>query len=135
MTLHLWPIYYSMTKIVMLNEDLHSQMQIYLELCDRYIIEIAENVEAAMYLLRKMRPEILLMDYDLNQFKTNGKTGVDFVKKVKRKYHDLKVIVILDNHQKPLEPEIQDNGADTVLYKPIKNRNLLTNVRKLEMTN
>jgi len=134
-TLHLWPIYYSMTKIVMLNEDLHSQMQIYLELCDRYIIEIAENVEAAMYLLRKMRPEILLMDYDLNQFKTNGKTSVDFVKKVKRKYHDLKVIMILDNHQKPQEPEIQDNGADTVLYKPIKNRNLLTNVRKLEMTN
>ena len=119
----------------MLNEDLHSQMQIYLELCDRYIIEIAENVEAAMYLLRKMRPEILLMDYDLNQFKTNGKTSVDFVKKVKRKYHNLKVIMILDNHQKPQEPEIQDNGADTVLYKPIKNRNLLINVRKLEMTN
>ncbi|MFQ5602281.1 MAG: response regulator [bacterium] len=106
-------------------------MQIYLALCDVYRVEIAENVESAMYMLRKIRPEILLMDYNLNHFKNNGKTGIDFIKKVKRKYHDLKVVTILDTKDREKEIEIQQNGADEVLYRPIKNKSLITNVKKL----
>lgn len=120
-----------MTTIIMLNEELGSQMQIYLALCDVYRVEIAENVESAMYMLRKIRPEILLMDYNLNHFKNNGKTGIDFIKKVKRKYHDLKVVTILDTKDREKEIEIQQNGADEVLYRPIKNKSLITNVKKL----
>ncbi len=120
-----------MTKIVMLNEELGSQMQIYLALCDSYKIEIAENVESAMYLLRKMRPEILLMEYDLAQLKSNGKSSIDFIKKVKKKYQDLKIVTILENKDRDLEPVVQANGADFVLYKPIKNRKLMMDFRRL----
>ncbi|MFQ5769575.1 MAG: response regulator [bacterium] len=120
-----------MTKIIMLNEELGSQMQIYLALCDGYKIEIADNVESVMYLLRTVKPEILLLDYHLDCFKSNGKTGIDFIKKIKKKYHHLKVMTILDRKDKPLESEIQQNGADGVIYKPIKNRNLITNLKKL----
>lgn len=115
----------------MLNEELGSQMQIYLALCDSYKIEIAENVEAAMYLLRKMKPEILLMEYHLDQLTTNGKTGMDFIKKVKKKYHHLKVVTILDDKDKSIENTIQENGADGVLYRPIRNKKLMIDVRKL----
>lgn len=120
-----------MTKIVMLNEELGSQMQIYLALCDSYRIEIAESLESAMYLLRKVRPEILVMEYNLNQLATNGKTGLDFIKKIKKKYNHLKVVTILDNEDREMESTIQQNGADGVLYKPIKNKKLMTDVRKL----
>ncbi len=115
----------------MLNEELGSQMQIYLALCDAYKVEIAENVQSVMYLLRKMKPEILLMDFNLEQFRANGKTGLDFLKKVKKKYHSLKVVTILDNEDKSYEPEIHKNGADGVFYRPIKVRNLITHVNKL----
>ncbi len=112
----------------MLHEDLGTQMQIYLALCDAYKVEIAENVESAMYLLRKTKPEILLLDYKLDQFTSHGKTGVDFIRKVKKKYIDLKVMMIMDNND---QFQIQEHGVDEVLYKPIKNRNLISNVRRL----
>ncbi|NIR47785.1 response regulator transcription factor [candidate division KSB1 bacterium] len=120
-----------MTKIVLLNDELGSQMQIYLALCDSYKIEIAENIQSAMYLLRKAKPHILLMDYDFNQFRTNGKTGIDFIKKVKKKYSKLKVMTILEDEHKSLEGTIQQNGADGVLYKPIKNKQLVSDLQKL----
>ncbi len=115
----------------MLNEELGSQMQIYLALCDAHRIEIAENVESAMYLLRKLRPEVLLLEYDLAQLKTNGKSGLDLIKKIKKKYRDLKVVTILDSKDRNLEPAIQENGADHVLYRPIKNKQLVHDFQRL----
>ncbi len=112
----------------MLHEELGTQMQIYLALCDAYKVEIAENVESAMYLLRKTKPEILLLDYNLDQFTSNGKTGVDFIRKVKKKYNDLKIMMIMDNNE---ELQVLEHGADEVLCKPIRNRNLISNVRRL----
>lgn len=120
-----------MKKIVMLNEELGTQMQIYLALCDAYRVEIAENAEAAMYLLRKMRPEILVLDFNLDQVTGNGKSGIDFVKKVKKKYQHLKVMMVLGNGDKAHEAEIQKQGVDIILYKPIKARNLLNNVKRM----
>lgn len=121
-----------MTRIVLLNEELGSQMQIYLALCEGYTIEIAESVESAMYLLRKLRPEILVMDYDLTHFRVRGKQGIDFIRKVKKKYNHLKIVTILDNKDKAHESEIQQNGADGIIYKPIKNRHVILNVKKIE---
>ena len=112
----------------MLHEELGTQMQIYLALCDAYKVEIAENVESAMYLLRKTKPEILLIDYNLDQFTSNGKTGVDFIRKVKKKYNDLKIMMIMDTYE---ELQLQEHGADEVLCKPIRNRNLISNVKRL----
>lgn len=120
-----------MKKIVMLNEELGTQMQIYLALCDVYRVEIAENTEAAMYLLRKMKPEILVLDFNLEQFTGNGKTGIDFVKKVKKKYQHLKVMMVLGNGDKKYEAEIQKQGVDIIVYKPIKDRHLLNNVKRM----
>jgi len=122
-----------MKKIVLLNDELGTQMQIYLALCDVYRVEIAENVESAMYMLRRFHPEILLMDYSLSHLKTNGKTGVDFIKKIKRKYQDLKVVMILDGTEKQLAIEIQENGVDSTICKPFKNRHLISNVKKLSV--
>lgn len=106
-------------------------MQIYLALCDQYKIEIAESLESVMYLLRKERPEILLFDFNLDYFQSNGKSGIKFLRKIKKKYHSLKVLTILENKDKSLETEIQNNGADGILYKPIKNRNLITYLNKI----
>ena len=123
-----------MKKIVILNSELGCQMQIYLALCDLYKVEIAENLESVLYLLRRDKPEILLMDFNSEQFKTNGNSGLRFLKKVKKKYNNVKVLTILDDNHKSLETEIQQNGADVILYKPIKNRNLISYVKKLSIS-
>ncbi len=123
--------YKSMKKILILNTELGTQMQIYLALCDAYKIEIAENIESVMYYLRKMRPEIFLLDYNLEQFQPSEKTGADLVKKIKKKYGDLKIMMILDTEDQEHEDMAQQHGADEILFKPIKNRNLISHMRKL----
>lgn len=120
-----------MKKIVLLNDELGTQMQIYLALCDVYRVEIAENIESAMYMLRKYHPQILLMDYHLEHLKSNGKNGVDFIKKVKKKYQDLKVMLILEGADRNYADKIQSDCVDGVICKPIKNRQLISYVRKL----
>jgi hypothetical protein len=51
-----------MDRIIMLHEDLESQMRMYLVLCPRYRIEIAENEVALMRLIRRKKPRLLLLD-------------------------------------------------------------------------
>ncbi len=106
-------------------------MQIYLALCDSYRVEIAENTETVMYMLRKLRPEVLLLDFKAEQFTRNGKSSMDFVRKVKRKYEDLKVVLILDPRDCAREDELHGCGVDWVLYTPVKPRNLLANLDRM----
>lgn len=120
-----------MKKILVLNDELGTQMQIYLALCDAYKVEIAEDLESVMYYLRKMKPEIFLLDYTLKQFNSNGKDGIDLLKKIKKKYSNLKIVLLMDAEHKTFEESAHANGADGILYKPIKNHNLITNVNKL----
>lgn len=126
-----WVTNIFMKKILILNSELGTQMQIYLALCDAYKIEIAENIESVMYYLRKMKPEIFVLDYNLEEFDTNGRTSADLVKKIKRKYSQLKVMMVLESEDKELESLVQKFGADGVITKPIKNRNLISHVKKL----
>jgi len=122
-----------MKRIVLLNDELKTQMQIYLALCDVYRVEVAEDVEAVMYMLRKMQPEILLLDYDLEHFRSNGKTCIDFLRKIKKKYAGLKVMMLLEGEDPDLEEKIQEHCGDCVLYKPVKNRHLRRRIKSLSM--
>jgi len=131
MTQHLRITSFFMKKILILNADLGTQMQIYLALCDAYQIEIAENIDAVMYYLRKMRPEILVLDYNLEALQTNGRTGADVLRKVKKKYQDLKVVLLVDGDDRKHEIDGESDTADSILFKPIKNRNLISSVKKL----
>lgn len=123
-----------MKKVLILNAELGTQMQIYLALCDVYKVEIAENIESVMYYLRKSKPEILVLDYDLEDLQSNGKTGADIARKVKKKYNDLKIMMVMNSEDKRLEDKVQEHGADGFLYKPIKNRHLISHVRRLATT-
>jgi len=123
-----------MKKILILNCELGTQMQIYLALCDAYKIEIAEDIEAVMYYLRKMRPEIILLDYHLDESHSNVKTGLDLARKLKKKYCDLKIMMLVDDAEVEFEFEGADRIADGILHKPIKNSHLISNMRRLATT-
>ena len=120
-----------MKKIVMLIEELGSQMRIHLALCDLYNILFAENIEATMYFLRRAKPDLLLIDFDLKPFKADHQRAIDLIGKIKGKYEDLKVVTILNHTEHIAESDVQLCGADAVLHRPIETENLIVKLSGL----
>ncbi len=102
----------TMNRIVMLNEDLESQMRMYLALRPRYRIEIAENELTLMRLLRRKKPSLLLLDAHYNCFSHNSKTVSKLVEKIKRKYTHLPVLTIVSSDEEKVGEDLSQRGAD-----------------------
>ena len=115
----------------MLIEELGSQMRIHLALCDLYNILFAENIEATMYFLRRAKPDLLLLDFDLKPFRANRQRAIDLIGKIKGKYEDLKVVTILNQAERIAESDVQLCGADAVLQRPIETENLIVKLSEL----
>lgn len=120
-----------MNRIVMLNEDLESQMRIYLALCPRYRIEIAENELALMRLLRRKKPNLLLLDAHYNRFNHNGKSVSKLVEKIKRKYHHLPVLTIINSEDERVGEVLAQRGADGWVNRRVEIDDLLQRVDDL----
>ena len=101
-----------MYRIIMLNDDLESQMRMYLALCPRYRIEIAENEIALMRLIRRKRPQLLILDAHHSRFNANGKSAGKLIEKIKHKYNRLRVLAIVRGDDAAHGPQLQQSGAD-----------------------
>ncbi len=121
----------TMNRIVMLNEDLESQMRMYLALCPHYRIEIAENELAMMRLLRRKKPNLLLLDAHYSRFNHNGKSVSKLVEKIKRKYNYLPVLAIINGEDERLGEALAQRGADGWITRRIQIDALLQRVDDL----
>jgi DNA-binding NarL/FixJ family response regulator len=121
----------SMNRIVMLNEDLESQMRMYLALCPRYRIEIAENELALMRLLRRKKPNLLLLDAHYNRFNHNSKSVGKLVEKIKRKYNHLPVLTIISGEDEEVGEVLSQRGADGWVNRGVEIDDLLQRVDDL----
>lgn len=101
-----------MNRIVMLNDDLESQMRMYLALCPRYRIEIAENEVSLMRLIRRKRPTLLLLDANHSRLSFNGKSPARLIEKIKQKYNSLHVLAIIKDGDDGFGAALQQRGAD-----------------------
>jgi DNA-binding NarL/FixJ family response regulator len=101
-----------MNRIIMLNDDLESQMRMYLALCPRYRIEIAENEVTLMRLIRRKRPALLLLDANHSRLAFNGKSPGRLIEKIKQKYHSLHVLAIVRDGDEDFGHTLQQRGAD-----------------------
>jgi DNA-binding NarL/FixJ family response regulator len=120
-----------MNRIIMLNEDLESQMRMYLALRPRYRIEIAENELTLMRLIRRKNPKLLLLDAHYSRFNHNGKSVVKLVEKIKRKYVHLPVVAIVNDEDERLGHQLQQRGADAWITRVIPTDDLLQRVDDL----
>jgi response regulator RpfG family c-di-GMP phosphodiesterase len=120
-----------MNRIIMLNEDLESQMRMYLALCPRYRIEIAENELALMRLLRRKKPNLLLLDAHYSRFNHNGKSVVKLVEKIKRKYNHLPVLTIIRGEDEQVGEILARRGADGWVNRGVEIDDLLQRVDDL----
>lgn len=59
-----------------------------------YDIKIFDNGEAALAQMEEFKPEIMILDYHLNNNVTDAKNGLDILKMMKDKYPDTQVIML-----------------------------------------
>ncbi len=117
-----------MNRIIMLNDDLESQMRMYLALCPRYRIEIAENEVSLMRLIRRKRPTLLLLDANHSRLSFNGKSPGRLIEKIKQKYQSLRVLAIVKDGDEGFGHTLQQRGADGWVDHMIETEELLHQV-------
>jgi len=121
-----------MHRIIMLNDDLESQMRMYLALCTRYRIEIAENEIALMRLLRRKRPQMLILDTHHSRLSNNGKSAGKLIEKIKHKYNRLQILAVLQAEEALSYGErLQQHGANDCVDYLIEGSELLQRVDQM----
>lgn len=122
-----------MKRIILLDDELESQMRIYLALCDKYSVEIAEDDRAAVTMVRRLQPDLLLIDVKPPNKRDNGRSGVKLIERLRRKYESLKILTILEERDPKLEKELKEKGADGFVIRPIRTRALLSEIEALKL--
>lgn len=119
-----------MDRIIILNDDLESQMRMYLALCASYRIDIAEDEVVLMRLLRRKRPDLLLLDAHYSRFNQDGKTACKLIQKIKHKHRRVRVLAIVASDER-LGCSLQESGADGWVDRHVEAGELLARVSRL----
>lgn len=80
----------------------------------------ASNAEETFSMLGNNMPDLLMLDLLMP-----GKSGLDVLKGVSRKYPKLKVLLVTAVNQKMVNDEAKKLGAKGVLYKPFDSDEML----------
>ncbi|MBN1998048.1 hypothetical protein JW935_10880 [candidate division KSB1 bacterium] len=109
-------------KIVIFNEELRSEMQMYLALSNRHDVEIAQDLKDLMLLLEENADLTFL---ELDSAADKRPDILHIAKQVLEKNPKIKVVGICDHKNSVLQKEAADHGIVKILTRPIKNRELL----------
>src|SRR4051812_1150535 len=121
----------TMQKILVIDDDRDMRLLLtrYLQ---KYGYEVLEAVsgKTALELLEKVRPDIILCD-----FKLEDSAGTSLLVKIKEKYHDVPVVVITGYGDIRIAVEVIKLGAYDYVTKPLFPDEILLTIRKaLETT-
>ena len=111
-------------KIVIFNEELRSEMQMYLALCRRHDVEIADGVEDLMQLLDGESADLTFVDL------SKEIDGLRIANQVSQKHPRVRIVGICDREDKNVQKRAADRGIKEVITRPIKNRDLMDAVDK-----
>ncbi|KAA3659289.1 MAG: hypothetical protein DWQ10_09145 [Calditrichaeota bacterium] len=114
-----------MKRIIILNEDLETQMRMYLALSTRYKVEIAEDEAMLMRMIRRKKPRLIFLDGEYSGYAREGKSITKTVRKIKKKYNELHVIAVLNSHAN------KETNSDHVLYHPVNEKDVRDAVQSL----
>lgn len=114
-----------MKRIIILNEELETQMRMYLALSTRYKVEIAEDEAMLMRMIRRKKPRLIFLDGEYSGYSREGKSITKTVQKIKKKYHELQVISIMNTRTKGAA------NSDRILYHPFDESDIQKAVQAL----
>ncbi|MCP5064230.1 MAG: response regulator [Ignavibacteriae bacterium] len=91
-----------------------------------YTVEIAEDGEAALSIIEKFNPKVILADWTMPKM-----NGVELCNIIKKKDETKLIYFILLTGRTSLKDRVEglDIGADDYLVKPIENQELLARIR------
>ncbi len=114
-----------MKRIIILNEELETQMRMYLALSARYKVEIAEDEAMLMRLIRRKKPTLVFLDGEYSGYAREGKSITKTVQKIKKKYQKLRVVSVMNAKSKGAAE------SDHILYHPFDENDVQNAVQSL----
>jgi len=115
-------------KIIILNGELRSGMQMYLALSNHYKVEIALDDNDLMRLLEAETTDYTFLELDEEDSNCVNPKKFEIVDKILKKYPKTKVVGICDQNNQNIKNNISLHGINKVLIKPIKNRELFETI-------
>lgn len=112
-------------KIVIFDEDLRSEMQMYLALSNHYEVTIAEDEDDLMEQLDRNVADFTFLDLDSGEKKKESKKSKDIAARIQQKHPKIELVGICDNHNPNITELAAVIGIKRVVTRPIKNRELL----------
>jgi DNA-binding NtrC family response regulator len=112
-------------KIVIFNEELRSEMQMYLALSNHYDVEIAQDYDDLMGLLENDAADLTFVELSPKSGKKDSPDVFSMINNVIKKHPKIRVIGICDHIDQSLQKEAADHGIIKVISRPIKNRELI----------
>lgn len=121
-----------MANIVIVDDLLNSRVMLkeFMQIGKHRVIGDFEDALEALEFIINERPDIVLLDYNLNSF-LNGKeyTGIDMLIDIKKKCFNTKVIFISAFAEIPIIKQAMSKGADDFIVKPFKGQDLLNRIQ------
>ena len=98
-----------------------------LEDSDNYIIIEAESSVSAMEILNNSKIDIIITDIQMPE-----EDGIELIKKVKKIYPDIKIVVLSMHDEKSIVMEAINLGVNAYLLKNISQKKLITALEKVQ---
>ncbi|HDR3494095.1 TPA: hybrid sensor histidine kinase/response regulator transcription factor [Bacillus wiedmannii] len=104
-----------------IRESLHTILDVQEDL---QVVGMAEDGERALELCERLKPDVVLMDLEMPNL-----NGVHATKMIKKKWPDIRVLILSTFQDTERAKEIIRNGADGYLLKSIEGRELAESIR------
>lgn len=120
-----------MKKIIIVDDSavLRVSIKQALESCNYNIIGTAGGSKELFALLKEnIKPDLILLDMFYPD-----ENGIDILKKLKRDFPSLKILVVTAMNEEALNKQIKQIGADDILYKPFNMDDLTFAIKKLSL--
>ena len=112
-------------KIVIFDQDLRSEMQMYLALSNHFEVSIAEDEDDLMQQLDRDAADFTFLDLDSGEKKKKSDKSIEIAARIQQKHPQIEVVGICDDRNPQITELAQDMGIKRVVTRPIKNRELL----------
>ena len=113
-------------KIVIFNEDLRSEMQMYLALSNHFDVSIAEDEDDLMQQLDTSAADYTFLDLDSGEPKRGRKNRtLEIATRLQQKHPKMELVGICDNKDTTITQMAAGLGITRVVTRPIKNREIL----------
>ncbi|MDZ7371919.1 MAG: hypothetical protein ONB12_12180 [candidate division KSB1 bacterium] len=110
-------------KIVIFNEDLRSEMQMYLALSNLYDVTIADSEDDLLQLLDRGSADYAFVDLDSGEEAENQQKRLEIADRIRKKHPQMKIVGICSDKNRL--PEDAARAGIKFVTRPIRNRDLL----------